>query len=601
VDQTEPDPDTSSIEELDGEPSGDRRRFQRREVLLGLGVLLGVAVLVVWYWRLDENQIAAYRAGEQAAAAHQWDEAHAWFLAAGQYPNAKTRAAEAATQIAERDKHYKAALTALANHDGIAALQAVDAVDEIEPGYGGAAMLHAEATTQIYRSALEGVVARRSAARPPGLYVRTAADWSWLQGSDLISTIHNTGNGTDIIYDVPGTGDPTARRLMAAHFDGGSLTFAPVALDARSSVFWGAQGGWSYTYGCSGSVPPQFRSYYCSDGLVYNAAGSAITTPVTLPDPRWVVVDLAPTGNQMLLAVRDAIPTGPRTSLYLAGPDGGSVRLLYEAAGEIERAVFSLDSRYVVAVLKALSKNQPTSYQLLILDTTGQAAPHIVDAGTATPDLPFSLDFVLLTGAGAGQVALVLDGGEQTILEIVSLSSAARDIQTRWIKSQFQGPLLITRLADGGVLVCGQVRRVSTLLDGVDSRSGECVQTDSAAHETTFDLPLMARYGIGYAWPRQGGLIYPIAPPGTGASGISVLRIAPAQAGAATPPPFVILELPLGTGQPLNLVAGPGLLAYARLGQLHVLTYDGTVDLLLEDGIDTLFDVRGKANNIMFF
>jgi hypothetical protein len=51
----------------------------------------------------------------------------------------------------------------------------------------------------------------------------------------------------------------------------------------------------------------------------------------------------------------------------------------------------------------------------------------------------------------------------------------------------------------------------------------------------------------------------------------------------------------------LNLVAGPELLAYARLGQLHVCTYDGTVDLLLEDGIDTLFDVRGAANSIMFF
>jgi hypothetical protein len=191
--------------------------------------------------------------------------------------------------------------------------------------------------------------------------------------------------------------------------------------------------------------------------------------------------------------------------------------LLYEAAGEIERAVSSPDGHYVVAVLSARGRDQRTSYQLLILDTTGQAAPHIVDAGTATPDVPFSLDFVLLTGAGAGQVAVVLDGGEQTILEIISLSSTQREIQTRWIKSQFQGPLLITRLANGGVLVCGQVRRVSTLLDGVDSRSGECVQTDSAAHETTFDLPLMARYGIGYASPGRADL--PHRPAGHGRGG----------------------------------------------------------------------------------
>ena len=605
--KTAQDPDISSVEELDGEPSADRRVYQRRELWLGVAVLLLVAVLGFGYWRQDETQRADYRAGEQAAAAHHWDEARARFLAAGGYPNAKARADQAAGQIAERDKQYKQALTALARYDGIAALQALDALEQIEEGYGGADLLRSEAHTQLYTSALEGVVARRSAAHPPGLYYRSAADWVWLQGSDLTSTIHNYGNGDYIVYDVPGAGgsggSAPARQLMVAHFSAGAGSFTPVALNAQARVFWGAQGGWSYADGCSGSAPAQLRGYYCAAGMVYSAAGSVSTTPVRLPGADWIVVDLAPDGSAMLVAHPSA--TGgatPHISLYRSAPDGSNARLLYEEAGWLERAAFSQDSRAVVATVAVGGAQQATIHQILALDAAGQSGTDILNTVAApTGDSPLSVDFVLLTGTGAGRVAIVLAGSGQTTLQIADLAGTPRAARTIWVKPQFQGPMLVTRLEDGGVLVCGQVQRVSTLLDNVDQRSGECVQTDSAAHETTFDLPLMARYGIGYAWPRQGSIIYPIAPPGTGATGVSIMRIAPAPAGTPPPPPTVILELPLGTGQALNLVAGAGLLAYARQGQLHVRSYDGTVDLSLEEGVDLLFDLRGAANSRVLF
>ena len=105
--KTRPDEETSVFEDLD-EPASpvDQRKLQWREVLLGLCLLVIVAVLGAGYWRQEEVQAQDYRAGDQAALAHHWDEARAHFVAAGDYPNAKARVALVATQIAERDKQY---------------------------------------------------------------------------------------------------------------------------------------------------------------------------------------------------------------------------------------------------------------------------------------------------------------------------------------------------------------------------------------------------------------------------------------------------------------------------------------------------------------
>jgi len=162
-------------------------------------------------------------------------------------------------------------------------------------------------------------------------------------------------------------------------------------------------------------------------------------------------------------------------------------------------------------------------------------------------------------------------------------------------------PLMVTRMECGGLLLCGRVQNVSVTLDPLNTNIGRCVLHESAGRETTFDLPAITRYGIGYAWPRQGALLYPIAVPQGGAASLSVLRIAPTPPSAVSPAPAVILQLALGAGEPLNLVAGQSLLAYARQGQLHVRTYDGSFDLPLEQGIDTLYDVRGEANSNMLF
>ena len=614
-------PDPSSVEEVEWAKTAARRRRPWGEWLLGLGLLLIVAALAGSNWWQGETEHTAYLAGDRAATAQQWDEARTQFLAAGGYPNAQARAATAAVKIAERDKQYALALAALARHDGIAALQALDAVDQVEAGYGDTTLLRSEANDQIYRSALAGMVAQRRQANPPGLYYRTADDWVWLTGSDAASSPHNYGNPDDIVYDVPAAGAPlpatatipasggsagsapAPRRLMAAHLAGGSLSFTPVALDGQASVYWGLQGGWSYKYGCRESIPPQLSSYYCADGMVYSAAGTQVTTTVQLPGPNWIIADLAHDGSKMLVADKSAEDTAaPLMSLYITAPDGSRPRLLYQDTSWIGRAAFTQDGRYVLATLGSDARAGETSYKAVLLDASGVAAPQILTtAHYSTAEAPGGLDFVLLAGAGAGKVAIAQYSAQQTMLQIVDLGSTHKEAQPLWASRVFRPPMMVTRQADGGLLLCGRVENVSVTLDPLNTNTGQCVLLAATGEATTFDLPVITHYGIGYAWPRQGAVFYPIAVPQGGAAGLSVLRIHPTRTAAGPPAPTVILQLPLGAGETLNLVAGADLLAYARQGQLHVRTYDGSTDLLLEEGVDTLYDVRGEANTTILF
>src|SRR5689334_1248032 len=77
-----------------------RRSYEpRRELLIGLLLLLGILGWTVGdAWR-TQHLLASYQAGVRAAAQHDWDGAHAAYLAAEDYRDAAQRAAEAATNI----------------------------------------------------------------------------------------------------------------------------------------------------------------------------------------------------------------------------------------------------------------------------------------------------------------------------------------------------------------------------------------------------------------------------------------------------------------------------------------------------------------------
>src|SRR4051794_19404528 len=99
----------SVFEELDRELAEPARRWQRRELALGLLLLLLVSAWGGWNWWDGQQKLSGYQAAQRAAAAHDWEQAQASFAAAGDYSDARVRAAEAGRNIAERDRQYQVA------------------------------------------------------------------------------------------------------------------------------------------------------------------------------------------------------------------------------------------------------------------------------------------------------------------------------------------------------------------------------------------------------------------------------------------------------------------------------------------------------------
>src|SRR4051812_49705446 len=95
--------------ELLNEPRRERRPLLRRDVLLGLLLLLAVIGWGGWDWWQQEGRFASYRAGLRYVQQHDWEAARAAFLTAAGYRDAAQQATIAAQRIAERDARYAAA------------------------------------------------------------------------------------------------------------------------------------------------------------------------------------------------------------------------------------------------------------------------------------------------------------------------------------------------------------------------------------------------------------------------------------------------------------------------------------------------------------
>src|SRR5215212_7812559 len=75
--------------ELLHEPGHGRLLLPRRDLLLGLLLLLAVGGWSAWDWWQQEGHLASYRAGLRYAQQHYWDAARSAFLAAAGYADAR--------------------------------------------------------------------------------------------------------------------------------------------------------------------------------------------------------------------------------------------------------------------------------------------------------------------------------------------------------------------------------------------------------------------------------------------------------------------------------------------------------------------------------
>src|SRR5437764_1031184 len=101
----------SSIEDLDPDPRPGRSAHAR-EFLLGALLLLAAIGWSGWQWWHQQSLQNRYQIARQAAARQDWDSAQGNYVAAGEYRDARARAAEAAKMIANRDLEYTAAQAA---------------------------------------------------------------------------------------------------------------------------------------------------------------------------------------------------------------------------------------------------------------------------------------------------------------------------------------------------------------------------------------------------------------------------------------------------------------------------------------------------------
>jgi hypothetical protein len=583
-------------------------------------LLLGVLLFAGWDWRRQEGQAATYHAGEQAARARQWDAAAAAFRSVGLYRDAAQRAAQAAAAQATRDARYAAARSALAQGDNLAALAALDAVAQVQPGYRDTAALVEQARAPLLRAVLSGTVALRPTARPPGLYRYGAAGWEWLPGSDATSQVRATAAPGYVLYDGPNPDLPraAARVLIRADLQREPAQPATFTLDPAefSAYRVGAAGVWGIRD--SRLRPPALARVhgYGNLDLTYQATADPRFQALILPGPDWLVLDLAPDGRHYLLAdLSRAGGDAPTSLLYLAG-GAGRPQAVYAVPGLLLRAQFSPDGRWVVLVSAQPQPGGSGEIQTVqLLDRARLAGQAVLDPAAVrtllrqaldTPQAPGPGAAFLPDGPRAGQLLLLrrtAAGTQVSLADPATPAAAPVPLWTQpgpgdaplWVRAGTDGALvfgwhgLSDYGPDGAFVYVNAQNRALTLRPQLPGQTlatawlvgGYLVYEtsgwpgiDSATFRSVYSLPLAGLTGeppiqrhFGSARPRGGPIPDP-TPLYTG--GLAALAR-------------------YGTGEPVAL--GLPWLGTIPGGTLRLRSLDGTPGVPLADGIVGLYPV----------
>jgi hypothetical protein len=185
----------SEVEDLDPEPPPKGRAWLR-ELVLGMVLLVGVLGFAGWQWWRTEYLQQNYAAGRAALATYNWEQAAAHLSAASGYLDADDLIKMVREKAAERDRLYTAATHAMESQSYIGALENLQKLQSLQPGYKDTSAMRNAATIEVYREALSGTVAMRLNAKQPGLYYRSGDAWFYLVGSDKRSRMRSLDYGT---------------------------------------------------------------------------------------------------------------------------------------------------------------------------------------------------------------------------------------------------------------------------------------------------------------------------------------------------------------------------------------------------------------------
>jgi hypothetical protein len=593
------------IEDLDAPAPGPAHRESRREWLIGMLLVVAICGFGGWQWWEQQTRLTAYQAGGRAAAARDWDAARAAYSAAGSYANAPALAADAAHQVAERDRLYGAVERGLATGDAAGALLAARQAAAIAPRYRDLPGLQQAAEQQVYAAALSGTIALRATAAPPGLYHYGAAGWEPITGSDAASRVHGLCTDGGVLFDGPGTGASGDRTLYRGGWGpqvGLPVPLAP-AMAGFSQYLCGQAGVWGIGYPNAGDMALLLRSLVLpAPQLAFEPAGDArVITPnlPSLDQGHWSVVALAPDAGSLVVARPDFYdPANPRIRVFIADPDG-SRRALTDLAGAPESTgleisgSYSPDGRYIVLNLVRYIRREsaiPERHKtVLLVAADGKTPAHTladVLLDRAHPDTDLGAGAVFIqTGPEAGRILLLMNEAPHAhawLLDPAQPTLAAPRLTLERINAAvvavspdpYSATILLSWLPPGA-----DHPATLALLDPVGTARVVHTPLDRGFYGTVLAV-------------RAGRLIWAAA---SGSGAPYQVRSLPL-AGLPDPLPaspavYTSSARPdMGSIPDAGRRLGAGLLAYVTPAhELHVRTYDGATDLLLEPGVTALY------------
>ncbi len=604
------DTDITWLDDTPPEARPPRPREPRRELLLSLLLLLSILGWTAWdTWR-TQHLLASYQVGARAAAQYDWDGARAAYLAAEDYRDAQARAAAATTQITRRDTLYTASAQEAGGAEWIAALRDLRGVEAIQPGFRDSARLRTEAEQQVYTAALGGSIALRPAARPPGLYIYRAGRWVWLKDSDAASTVRGSGSGCYAVYDVPapaaapqpsvvdpsarGIGGVPGRRLLVARQQGATMRFQPLILPPQDfgTFTCGDQGVVALRYqgGPDRSNDPRLRlvaNVYDDPDVQFQPYDRAITMTFLLPGTAWAVLDHSRADDVLVLGdYTRTTGSAPRTDVYLANV-AGTRRLLAARDAVVQRAVLSPDGRFVLLdELGGSAGGAGYEHRLVLLTVDGTRSPVILRRSDEeiAPSSGWFWTWFISSGVYAGQALI---GGPSLWDNTIELLDPTHPDQIRQVarleaNEQF---MMLQPLASGLLLGWRAVTPTGEMRFAYFDRNGQTRPLDLRL--PPFEAP--------WAVTQAGDSLVYVGAIGVELNGqrlhMGIQRLPLAGAG----PPATLYEYRLLQNDPdgpaISWTLGPGALGVVHDGELHALSYDGPVDLVLERGIERIYSL----------
>ncbi len=596
------------IEDLDSPAPDPAHRESRREWLIGMLLVVAICGFGGWQWWEQQTRLTAYQAGARAAAAHDWDAARAAYSAAGSFADAPALAADAAHQVAERDRLYGAVERGLTTGDAASALLAARQAAAIAPRYRDLPGLQQAAEQQVYADALSGTIALRTTAAPPGLYHYGAAGWEPITGSDAASQVRGLCTDGGVLFDGPGGGACGDRTLYLGGWGpqaGPPVPLAP-GLDGFSQYLCGRAGVWGIGYPNAGDMALLLRAVVLpAPQLAFEPAGDARVIAPDLPSldqGHWSTVALAPDGGSLVVARPDFYdPANPRIRVFIADPDG-SRRALTDLAGAPESTgleisgSYSPDGRYIVLNLVRYIRREsaiPERHKtVLLVAADGKTPAHTladVLLDRAHPDTDLGAGAVFIqTGPEAGRILLLVNEPAHAHAWLLDPAQPAP-----------AAPRLTLERINGAVVAVTPDPYSATILlswfrlTGPDADHPAAIALlDPAGPARVVHTPLdRGFYGTVLAvragrliWAAAGRSVAPYRLRSLPLAGLpDPLPASPAIYSGSAPPDLHVFP-------DAHRRLGAGLLAYVTPAhELHVRTYDGATDLLLESGVSALY------------